>query len=212
MARYRESVCKLCRREGTKLFLKGERCFSEKCAVERRNFPPGQHGMGRQPKMQEYGIQLREKQKARRTYGVLEAQFHRYYERAARMPGVTGDNLLRLLESRLDNIVYRLGFAPSRAAARQVVRHKHIDVNGVTVSIPTYMVKPGDTIAVRERTKNLKMVELVHESLRRLGKSREMAWLNVDKAQLNGQMIEMPSREDIQIPLEERLIVELYSK
>jgi len=192
-----------------KLFLKGERCLSEKCAIERRNFPPGQHGQGSQSKMQEYGRQLREKQKARRTYGVLEAQFHGYYEQAARMPGVTGENLLRLLESRLDNVVYRLGFAQSRAAARQLVGHRHIEVNGKVVTIASYQVRLGQTVAVREQAKELPMI---HESLRRLGRSREMAWLSLDKAKLSGQMIGAPTREDIQIPLEERMIVELYSK
>ncbi len=209
MARYSDSVCKLCRREGTKLFLKGERCLSDKCAVERRNFPPGQHGQGRQSKMKEYGKQLREKQKARRTYGVLERQFRRYYETASRMPGVSGENILRLLESRLDNVVYRLGFAASRAGARQLVRHRHIEVNGHIVNIPACQVRPGDTVAVRERSRN---VEAIHESLRKLGRTREMTWLDLDKSKLAGRMIDLPSRDDIQIPLEERLIVELYSK
>lgn len=209
MARYLGSVCKHCRREGTKLFLKGERCLTEKCALERRNYPPGQHGQGSQGKMLEYGRQLREKQKARRTYGVLERQFRRYYEIAAHTPGVTGENLLRLLESRLDNVVYRLGFAGSRAAARQLVRHRHIEVNGRVVTIPSYRVKPGNTVAVGEKSKDM---GTIHESLRRLGRTREMTWLQLDKAALSGQMIEQPSREDIQIPLEERLIVELYSK
>jgi len=209
MARYDGPVCRLCRREGTKLFLKGERCYSEKCALDRRNYPPGQHGQANQRKVMEYGKQLREKQKARRTYGVLERQFHRYYEMAVRMQGVTGENLLRLLEMRLDNVVFRLGFAPSRAAARQLVNHRHIDVNGRPVSIPSFLVRPGMTIAVRE---NSKEIPIIHESLRGLGKSREMAWLVVDKVALSGQMIQLPSRDDIQIPLEERLIVELYSK
>lgn len=209
MARYQGPACKLCRREGTKLFLKGERCFSEKCSVDRRNFPPGQHGQATHTKMMEYGRQLREKQKARRTYGVLERQFRRYYLMASRMPGVTGENLLRFLESRLDNIVYRLGFAPSRAAARQLVRHRHIEVNGRPVSIPSFQVRPGDVVAVRQGSKELPMI---HDSLRRLGRTREMAWLSLDKATLSGTMVEQPSREDIQIPLEERLIVELYSK
>ena len=209
MARYLESVCKLCRREGTKLFLKGERCLADKCALERRNYPPGQHGQGSHSKILEYGRQLREKQKARRTYGVLERQFRRYYEIAAHTPGVTGENLLRLLESRLDNIVYRFGFAPSRAAARQLVHHRHIEVNGRTVTIPSYQVRPGDTVAVAEKSKDM---TLIHESLRRLGRTREMTWLDVDKAALSGRMIQQPSREDIQIPLEERMIVELYSK
>ncbi len=209
MARHTGSVCKLCRREGTKLFLKGERCLSEKCALDRRNFPPGQHGQGRQSKMQEYGRQLREKQKARRTYGILERQFRRYYESASRMPGVTGENILKMLESRLDNIVYRLGFAGSRSGARQLVRHRHIEVNGTVVNIPSYAVKPGDVVAVRESSRNL---EMIHESLRHLGRSREMTWLDLDKSKLSGRMIAEPSREDIQIPLEEHLIVELYSK
>ena len=209
MARYTGAVCKLCRREGTKLFLKGERCLSDKCAVDRRAFAPGQHGMSSQRKVLAYGRQLREKQKAKRTYGVLERQFRHYYEHAARRPGVTGENLLQLLESRLDNIVYRLGFAMSRPAARQLVRHRHIEVNGVRVNIPSYQVRPGDKIAVRKESKEL---DMIHESLRRVGKSREMAWLSLDKAALSGEMLEMPAREDIQIPLEEQLIVELYSK
>ncbi len=209
MARHTGSVCKLCRREGTKLFLKGERCLSEKCALDRRNFPPGQHGQGRQSKMQEYGRQLREKQKARRTYGILERQFRRYYESASRMPGVTGENILKMLESRLDNIVYRLGLAASRSGARQLVRHRHIEVNGTVVNIPSFAVKPGDVVAVRESSRNL---EMIHESLRHLGRSREMTWLDLDKSKLSGRMISEPSREDIQIPLEEHLIVELYSK
>jgi len=157
----------------------------------------------------EYGRQLREKQKARRTYGVLERQFRRYYEMAVRIPGVTGENLLRLLEQRLDNVVYRLGFAPSRAAARQLVRHRHIEVNGRPVSIPSFLVRPGMTVSVRQGSKEMPSI---HESLRQLGKSREMSWLVVDKVALSGQMVQLPSREDIQIPLEERLIVELYSK
>jgi small subunit ribosomal protein S4 len=210
MARYSGPVCRLCRREGTKLFLKGERCYSEKCSFDRRSYAPGQHGnSGRRKKIQAYGEQLREKQKARRTYGVLERQFRHYYERAARRPGVTGENLLQLLESRLDNIVYRLGFAPSRPAARQLVRHRHITVNGTRVNIPSFQVKPGDVMAVRQESKEL---GLIHESLSRMGKAREMAWLSVDKALLTGEMLEMPSRDDIQIPLEEQLIVELYSK
>jgi small subunit ribosomal protein S4 len=209
MARYNDSVCKLCRREGTKLFLKGERCLSDKCAIERRNFPPGQHGQGRQSKMQEYGRQLREKQKARRTYGVLERQFRRYYNQASRTPGVTGENILRMLESRLDNIVYRLGFAASRAGARQLVRHRHIEVNGRIVNIPSFQVTPGDVVAVQEKSRGM---EAIHESLRHLGRSREMTWLDLDKSKLAGRMIDLPSREDIQIPLDEQLIVELYSK
>ena len=209
MARYNDSVCKLCRREGTKLFLKGERCLSDKCAIERRNFPPGQHGQGRQSKMQEYGRQLREKQKARRTYGVLERQFRRYYNQASRTPGVTGENILRMLESRLDNIVYRLGFSASRAGARQLVRHRHIEVNGKIVNIPSFQVTPGDVVSVREKSRGM---EAIHESLRQLGRSREMTWLDLDKSKLAGRMIDLPSREDIQIPLDEQLIVELYSK
>ena len=209
MARYTGAVCKLCRREGTKLFLKGDRCNSDKCALDRRAVPPGQHGASSQRKVMAYGRQLREKQKAKRTYGVLERQFRHYYETAARKTGVTGEILLQLLESRLDNIVYRLGFAMSRPAARQLVRHRHIEVNGVRVNIPSYQVKPGDVVSVRKESKEM---ESIHESLRRQSKSREMAWLSVDKAGLSGEMLEMPSREDIQIPLEEQLIVELYSK
>ena len=209
MARYSGPVCKLCRREGTKLFLKGERCYSDKCSVDRRNYPPGQHGASVRIKLLAYGKQLREKQKAKRTYGVLERQFRRYYHHAAAHPGVTGENLLQAIEARLDNIVFRLGFAPSRPAARQLVRHRHIEVNGTRVNIPSYQVKPGDKVSVRKESREM---ETIHESMRRLGKAREMAWLSLDKATLTGEMLEMPSREDIQIPLEEQLIVELYSK
>ncbi|RMI17174.1 MAG: 30S ribosomal protein S4 [Calditrichaeota bacterium] len=209
MARYTGPVCKLCRREGEKLFLKGSKCLTAKCPFEKRSYPPGQHGTGRRPKMSEYGIQLREKQKVKRIYGVLERQFHNYYERATRQKGVTGENLLRLLERRLDNVVYRLGFAPSRKAARQLVLHRHFLVNGRKVSIPSYLVKPGDVISVREKSRKL---QVIHEALRRTKDDALPSWLRVDKAKIEGEMLELPSREEIPIEVQENLIVELYSK
>ncbi|MDQ7054033.1 MAG: 30S ribosomal protein S4 [candidate division KSB1 bacterium] len=209
MARYIGPVCKLCRREGQKLFLKGAKCTSPKCPLETRNFPPGQHGRNRMFKQSEYGMQLREKQKVRRIYGVLERQFHNYYERATRQKGITGENLLRLLERRLDNIVYRLGFAPSRAAARQLVRHRHIMVNDRVVDIPSYLLKPGDVVKVREKSRKL---ELIHQSLRRMREGKQLPWLDLNKAALSGTLLEIPSRADIPVDVNESLIVELYSK
>lgn len=209
MARYVGPVCKLCRREGQKLFLKGAKCVSPKCPIETRSFAPGQHGRARMQKQSEYGIQLREKQKVRRMYGLLEAQFHSYYEKANKQKGVTGENLLKLLERRLDNIVYRLGFAPSRAAARQLVRHRHITVNGKLVDIPSYQVKPGDTVKVQEKSRKM---DLIHQSLRRIREGRQLPWLDLNKASLTGTLLEIPAREDIPVDVNESLIIELYSK
>ena len=209
MARYTGPVCRLCRREGMKLFLKGERCFSTKCAVEKRNTPPGQHGAARRPKIVGYGLQLREKQKARRIYGVLEKQFRGYFERASRRPGVTGEALLRLLELRLDNVVHRLGFATSRAQARQLVRHGHIQVNGRKVNIPSFQVKTGDTVAVRESSRQL--TPIVHAG-EFLGHGVMPPWLELDRAQLSGKVLNPPERADLNVPLQEQMIVELYSK
>jgi small subunit ribosomal protein S4 len=208
MARYTESVCKLCRREGQKLFLKGERCYTDKCAVSRRSYAPGQHGQDRK-KVSEYGVQLRAKQKARHFYGVLERQFARYFDIAAAKPGMTGENLLRILESRLDNVVYRLGFGSSHAQARQLVCHGHLLVNGKKLDIPSYRVKPGDVITFKEASRNNEIIKAIIEtnSARPVPK-----WLDVDRNTLQGKVIVLPSREDIDLQVEEHLIVELYSK
>jgi len=210
MARYREAVCKLCRREGEKLFLKGERCNSSKCAMEKKAYPPGQAGKGRRTrKISDYGIQLREKQKIKRYYGLLEAQFRGYFEKANRKKGITSENLLRMLESRLDNIVYRLGLAPSRNSARQLVRHRHFLVNGKIVDIPSYQVKPNDVIEVREKSK--KML-IIHDSMKRVKENKQLPWLKLDKAKLQGTVLELPNRADIPVTFNENLVVELYSK
>lgn len=207
MSRYTGPNCRFCRREGTKLFLKGGRCNLEKCSFERRSYAPGQHGQGLRRKQSDYSVQLRAKQKLSRIYGVREGQFRGYYREATRVPGVSGENLLRLLESRLDNVVFRLGFAPSRKAARQLVRHNHIMVNGKRVNIPSYLTKVGETIQVAEKSRQL---EAVHESLRR---SREMvSWLSVDKVNLQGAVLERPNREDIPTVAEEQLVIEFYSR
>lgn len=208
MARYTESVCRLCRREGTKLFLKGEKCFSQKCAVGKRPTPPGQHGQARQRKMSEYGTQLREKQKARRAYGLLEGQFLRTYERATSQKGVTGEVLLQLLERRLDNVVYRAGLAPSRPAARQLVNHGHFLVNGQKVDIPSYTVDVDDVITVRTRSK-----ENAHFKLVREGSPRILPkWLSVNADELTATVSALPAREDIDFALQENMIVEFYSR
>ncbi len=208
MARYTEAVCKLCRREGQKLFLKGERCYTDKCAVTRRAYAPGQHGQGRK-KTSEYGMQLRAKQMTRRFYGVLENQFHHYYEMATSMPGRTGDNLLILLESRLDNVVYRCGWASSRAEARQLVVHGHFTVNGKKVDIPSYLVKPGEMVAIKEGSRQSEKIKAVLEakSARPVPK-----WLDVDAQNAQAKVVAMPTREDIDLEVDETLIVELYSK
>lgn len=209
MARYTGPVCKLCRREGEKLFLKGARCNSAKCSFEKRSYAPGQHGVGRRSKLSEYGIQLREKQKVRRIYGVLESQFRSYYERATRQKGVSGENLLKILESRLDNVVYRLGLAPSRNAARQLILHRHFTVNGKVVNIPSYLLRPGDIVAVREKSRKK---EIFHESMKRITDDNMLPWLRLDKAKMTGEFMDRPSRQDIPINVQENLIIELYSK
>ena len=208
MARHTTSVCRLCRRENLKLFLKGERCYTEKCAVERRSYPPGQHGQGRK-KFSEYGTQLREKQKVKRIYGVLENQFRNTFKEADRQKGITGEVLLSLLERRLDSAVYRLGFANSRNEARQLVLHSHFMVNQIKVSIPSYLVKPGDVIAVREKSK--KVVRIL-EALEGVARRGVPPWLELDKEQMKGNIKGMPAREEITLPIQEKLIVELYSK
>jgi small subunit ribosomal protein S4 len=208
MARYTEAACRLCRREGTKLFLKGDRCFSAKCGVERRAYPPGQHGQGR-ARFSDYGVQLREKQKVKRMYGLLEKQFSRVMERATRMKGRSGENLLVLLERRLDNVVFRLGFATSRAEARQLVRHGHFRVNGRKAAIPSQLVRPGDSIVLRERSQQVARVTSALDALE--GKSVPN-WLEIEKAEFKGVVKAMPTREDITMPIQEQLIVELYSR
>jgi len=208
MARYTDANCKLCRREGEKLFLKGARCMTDKCAMERRQYAPGQHGQNLRRKVSAYGLQLREKQKVRRTYGLLESQFRNYFKRADARTGITGENLLQMLERRLDNIVFRLGFAPSRKAARQLVRHRHVLVNGRTVDIPSYQVRPNQIIRIRDKSKNL---ELIHSALK-MGRGDEIVWLRLNKAALEGELLEIPKRADIPLTANEQLIVELYSK
>ena len=209
MARYREAVCRLCRREGVKLFLKGQRCFTDKCEIEKRNFAPGQHGKSRRPKIVGYGLQLREKQKLRRLYGILETQFRNYFEKAAKRKGVTGENLLMMLEQRLDNAVYRLGFAASRAEARQLVRHGHIAVSGRKVNIPSFQVAPGQEIAVRERSRNLVGLQ---RALDLMGGRSVPPWLGLNREALTGKVISLPKREDVNFPIQEQMVVELYSK
>lgn len=209
MARYTDSVCRQCRREGEKLFLKGDRCYSAKCAVVKRHTPPGQHGQARQRKQSEYGIQLREKQKCRRAYGVLESQFGKYYEMASNMRGATGENLLSLCERRLDNVVYRLGFADSRPMARQMVCHGHILVNGKKVDIPSYLVKAGQTLTIRERSRDMEHLK----ELREQGADKPIPkWLELDAANLTGRVAALPQRDDIDLTIEEHLIVEYYSR
>ncbi len=208
MARYTGSVCRLCRREGCKLFLKGDKCYGPKCTVSQRPTPPGEHGQARQRKQSEYGLQLREKQKAKRAYGVLETQFHRYFEQASRQKGITGENLLILLERRLDNVVYRLGFGSSRAQARQLVLHGHIRVNGQKVNIPSYLVDVNDEISIREKS-----AESDHFKAMREGTGRVVPqWLTIDAANLKATVAAMPKREDIDLTIQENLIVELYSR
>jgi small subunit ribosomal protein S4 len=209
MARYTGPVCKLCRREGEKLFLKGSRCNSAKCSFEKRSYPPGQHGLGRRTKLSEYGVQLRMKQKVKRIYGLLEAQFRSYYAKSTKQKGVTGENLLRMLESRLDNVVYRLGFAPSRNAGRQLILHGHFLVNGRYVNVPSFIMKPGDIVTVREKSRKLAMI---HETMRRIKDDVMVPWLRLDKAKMEGEFLDLPNRQDIPIEVQENLIVELYSK
>ena len=208
MARYTGPSCRLCRREGMELFLKGERCYTDKCAIKRRSYPPGQHGQGR-IKVSDYGVQLREKQKVRRIYGILENQFRGYFHSADRMKGVTGENLLFLLERRLDNVAYRLGFATSRDEARQLVRHGHFTLNGRKVNIPSIQVKAGDVLQLREKSRK---VAAISESLEGVVRRGIPQWLELDKDAFKGTVKLMPVREDITMPIQEQLIVELYSK
>ncbi|NMB25523.1 MAG: 30S ribosomal protein S4 [Firmicutes bacterium] len=208
MARYTGPVCRLCRREGEKLFLKGDRCYTEKCAVDRRSYPPGQHGQGRH-KVSEYGLHLREKQKLRRIYGVLERQFERYYDRASRQTGITGENLLQILELRLDNIVYRMGFAASRAQARQLVMHGHFAVNGQKTDIPSYEVRVGDVITVREKSRNM---QLIKDNIAAAEGRAVPEWLEANLEQMEGKILAVPTREQMDISIQEHLIVEFYSR
>jgi small subunit ribosomal protein S4 len=208
MARYTDSVCKLCRREKQKLFLKGQKCYTDKCPVEIRNYPPGQHGVSRRAKVSEYGIQLREKQKIKRLYGLLETQFRNYFEKANKLKGITGDNLVKFLESRLDNVVYRLGFASSRKQARQLIRHRHITVNERLVDIPSFILDAGDIIKIKDKSKKL---DLIHNSLKRV-KDNTYSWLSIDKASLSGTFLQVPERADVPLNANEQLVVELYSK
>ena len=207
MARYTGAVCKQCRREGQKLFLKGDRCYTDKCALSRRPTAPGQHGMGRK-KVSEYGLQLRTKQKAKRYYGVLESQFRSYFEMATKKPGMAGENLLKILESRLDNIIYRLGFAASRKEARQLVLHRHFTVNGQTVNVPSYLCKAGDVVAIAERSRTNEAIKETFEA----NAKPIPVWLSLDKGNMSANIVSLPNRADIDLQVEETLIVELYSK
>jgi small subunit ribosomal protein S4 len=208
LARYTGSVCRLCRREGLKLFLKGDRCYTPKCAIERKAYAPGQHGQGRK-KVSEYGLQLREKQKARRIYGILESQFRRYFEKAERQTGVTGENLLRLLERRLDNVIYRLGLGSSRSEARQLVRHGHFMVNGRKVNIPSYLIRVGDVITIRDKSKESPKIK---ELMERSGDRTPPSWLELETEQARARVVDYPTRDQIDATLQEHLIVELYSR
>ena len=209
MARYTEAVCRQCRREGQKLFLKGDRCYTDKCSIERRGYAPGMHGNARNKKLSEYGMQLREKQKAKRYYGVLEKQFRSYYDLAERRPGQAGQNLLAILESRLDNVIYRLGFAMSRAEARQLVTHGHFTVNGRKVNIPSYLVKPGMVITLKDSSRSL---EKIKSSVEANAFRQPPKWLEYDANNMVAKVVGVPERDDIDLPIEEHLIVELYSK
>ena len=209
MARYKDAVCRLCRREGMKLFLKGAKCFSDKCPIEKRNFAPGQHGKDRKAKVVGYGLQLREKQKTKRIYFVGENQFRNYYEESTRSKGVTGEVLLQQLERRLDNIVFRMGLATARRQARQFVRHGHIQVNGRKVDIPSYQVRAGDEIAVREASRNLPIIQ---QAVEYTSHQPAPSWLEVDREGLRGRVLSLPKREELNLPVNEQLIVELYSK
>ena len=209
MARYTDANCKLCRRERQKLFLKGTKCLSSKCPIEKRNFPPGAHGQSRRTKISEYGVQLREKQKVRKIYGLNERQFRLYFEKASRQKGVTGENLVKMLERRFDNTVYRLGLAPSRKAARQLILHRHFLVNGQAVNIPSFLMAAGDVIQVGTDSRKL---EIFHDSIKRIRDVQMLPWLNLDKANLSGTFLQVPERADVPLQANEQLIVELYSK
>lgn len=208
VARYIGALCRICRREGEKLFLKGSRCYTEKCAVERRKYPPGQHGQGYK-KLSDYGFQLREKQKVRKMYGLLERQFRRYFEKAERKKGITGEVLLQLIESRLDTIIYRMGYAPNRRSARQLIRHGHILVNGREVNLPSYEVKKGTTVEVKQSSKEIP--EIV-DSISKVEHRGIPSWIEIDTEKLTGKVLDIPSREELLLPIQEQLIVELYSK
>jgi small subunit ribosomal protein S4 len=209
MGRYIDPSCRLCRRERQKLFLKGTKCFTEKCPVERRAYPPGQHGQTRRQKISEYGVQLREKQKIRRIYGLMEEQFRNYFEKALRQTGRTGETLVKMLESRLDNVVYRMGFAPSRKAGRQLIVHGHLMVNNKVVNIPSYLLNAGDIVQIREKSKKL---DVIHSSMKRMKDSSMLPWLSLDKATMTGTFLNVPERADVPLNANEQLIVELYSK
>ncbi len=209
MARYTGAVCRLCRREDTKLFLKGDRCFTDKCAYERRQYPPGMHGQARRRRPSDYGQQLREKQKVKRMYGLIEKQFRGYYYKASRMKGVTGENLLQLLERRLDNVVLRCGFAASHAEARQLARHGHFLINGKKVNIPSFQVQAGDVIEVRERSRK---VQKVVDAIANLDRSPLPAWIEIDRDNFKAKITQLPAREDVSADIDEQLIIELYSK
>ena len=209
MARYLDGKCRQCRREGIRLYLKGERCYTDKCAIERRAYAPGEHGQDRRTKQGPYAQQLREKQKARRIYGVMERQFRKYFHWAEAKKGVTGEILLQLLETRLDNVVYRLGIAPSRNAARQLIRHGHLKVNGRKVDVPSFGLRPGDVVAVAEKSRE---VSFIKESVANRRRTEMQEWLEFDEKQMTGRLLQNPNREQIPVPLQEQLIVELYSK
>jgi small subunit ribosomal protein S4 len=209
LARYTEAVCRLCRREGMKLYLKGNRCFTDSCAIEKRNFAPGQHGKDRKSKVVGFGLQLREKQKLKRIYGLLEGQFRNYFEKAERQKGVTGENLLLSLERRLDNTVYRLGFSSSRAQGRQLVLHGHVRVNDKKVTIPSYQIKTGEVISIRA---NSQKISTIVQSLELIGGRGVPSWLELDGARFAAKVLTLPKRDDVNLPVQERLIVELYSK
>ena len=209
MARFTGSVCRLCRRENLKLFLKGDRCYSDKCAFDRRSYPPGQHGQRRGRKSSDYGIQLREKQKIKRMYGLSEKQFHLFFERAERQRGITGTNLLTLLERRFDNVVYRLGFVNSRAQGRQFVKHNHFLINGKKVNIPSFLIKIGDVIEIREKSRKM---QVIGDSLDAVVRRGIPQWLDLDKDKIEGTVKAFPVREDLAMPMQEQLVVELYSK
>jgi small subunit ribosomal protein S4 len=208
LARYREAVCRLCRREGIELYLKGDRCFTDKCAIKRRGYPPGQHGQ-RRPKHSDYGVQLREKQKAKRIYGLMEKQFRNYFEKADRMKGKTGENLLVLLERRLDNVVYKLGFAQTRRESRQLVRHGHFLVGGRKVNIPSFLVRSGDVVELKEKSRK---IPTLNEALEAVVRKGIPPWLELDRENFRGSVKALPARADIKEPIQEQLIVELYSK
>ncbi|GAB4408650.1 MAG: 30S ribosomal protein S4 [Thermodesulfovibrionales bacterium] len=208
MARYTGALCRMCRREGEKLFLKGDRCYTEKCSVERRKYPPGQHGQARR-KLSDYGLQLREKQKVRRIYGLVEKQFRRYFHEAERRKGITGDVLLQFLECRLDNVVCRMGFSANRREARELINHGHFTVNGKPVNIPSYILRPGDVVEAKESSRD---IESIRENLAKVEHRGLPTWLEIDPANFRGKVLHVPSREEIQLPVQEQMIVELYSK